>query len=67
MNQDFRKEWEAKTGDGGLHAAYDSDARNERLDGEVARRRGPLPGRRCVGTGRVAARRSAPASAPDRL
>ncbi|HEY8061134.1 MAG TPA: amidohydrolase, partial [Acidimicrobiales bacterium] len=34
MNQDFRKEWEAKTGDGGLHAAYDSDARNERLDGE---------------------------------
>ena len=54
MNQDFRKEWEAKTGDGGLHAAYDSDARNERLDGEGVAAEVLFPDADVLGTGRVA-------------
>ncbi len=40
------KDWEAKTGDGGLRAAYDSDARNEKLDAGGRRRRGAVPRRR---------------------
>ena len=55
MNQDFRKEWEAKTGDGGLHAAYDSEARNERLDGEGVAAEVLFPDADVLGTGRVAA------------
>ena len=54
MNEDFRKEWEAKTGDGGLHAAYDSDARNERLDGEGVAAEVLFPDADVLGTGRVA-------------
>ena len=51
MNQDFRKDWEAKTGDGGLHAAYDSDARNERLDGEGVAAEVLFPDADVLGTG----------------
>jgi predicted TIM-barrel fold metal-dependent hydrolase len=54
MNKDFREEWEAKTGDGGLHAAYDSDARNERLDGEGVAAEVLFPDADVLGTGRVA-------------
>ena len=46
MNAEFRAEWEEKTGDGGLLAAYDSDARNAAARQGGRRRRGALPRRR---------------------
>jgi predicted TIM-barrel fold metal-dependent hydrolase len=54
-NEEFRKEWEAKTGDGGLLAAFDSDARNEKLDGEGVAAEVLFPDADVLGTGRVAA------------
>ncbi len=54
-NDEFRKEWEAKTGDGGLHAAFDSDARNEKLDVEGVAAEVLFPDADVLGTGRVAA------------
>ena len=54
-NDDFKKDWEALTGDGGLLAAYDSDARNERLDGEGVAAEVLFPDADVLGTGRVAA------------
>jgi predicted TIM-barrel fold metal-dependent hydrolase len=54
-NTDFRKEWEAKTGDGGLLAAFDSDARNEKLDTEGVAAEVLFPDADVLGTGRVAA------------
>ncbi len=53
-NTEFREKWEAKTGDGGLLAAYDSDARNERLDGEGVAVEVLFPDADVLGTGRVA-------------
>jgi len=55
MNKDFREAWESETGDGGLLAAYDSDARNERLDGEGVAAEVLFPDADVLGTGRVAA------------
>jgi predicted TIM-barrel fold metal-dependent hydrolase len=55
QNTEFRDKWEAKTGDGGLLAAYDSDARNERLDGEGVAVEVLFPDADVLGTGRVAA------------
>ncbi len=54
-NEEFRKEWEAKTGDGGLLAAFDSDARNEKLDVEGVAAEVLFPDADVLGTGRVAA------------
>ena len=54
QNTEFRDKWEAKTGDGGLLAAYDSDARNERLDGEGVAVEVLFPDADVLGTGRVA-------------
>jgi predicted TIM-barrel fold metal-dependent hydrolase len=56
MQQDdsFRKEWEQKTGDGGLTAAYDSAARNEKLDGEGVAAEVLFPDADVLGTGRLA-------------
>jgi predicted TIM-barrel fold metal-dependent hydrolase len=54
QNTSFREEWEAKTGDGGLTAAYDSDARNEKLDGEGVAVEVLFPDADVLGTGRVA-------------
>jgi predicted TIM-barrel fold metal-dependent hydrolase len=54
LNTEFRDKWEAKTGDGGLLAAYDSDARNERLDGEGVAVEVLFPDADVLGTGRVA-------------
>lgn len=54
-NEEFRKEWEAKTGDGGLLAAFDSDARNEKLDIEGVAAEVLFPDADVLGTGRVAA------------
>jgi len=54
-NDVFRKEWEAKTGDGGLLAAFDSDARNEKLDGEGVAAEVLFPDADVLGTGRIAA------------
>ena len=54
-NEEFREEWEAKTGDGGLLAAFDSDARNEKLDGEGVAAEVLFPDADVLGTGRVAA------------
>lgn len=55
QNTEFRDKWEAKTGDGGLLAAYDSDARNERLDGEGVAVEVLFPDADVLGTGRVSA------------
>jgi predicted TIM-barrel fold metal-dependent hydrolase len=54
QNTSFREEWEAKTGDGGLTAAFDSDARNERLDSEGVAVEVLFPDADVLGTGRVA-------------
>ncbi|HVN50208.1 MAG TPA: amidohydrolase family protein [Acidimicrobiales bacterium] len=54
QNTEFRDKWEARTGDGGLLAAYDSDARNERLDGEGVAVEVLFPDADVLGTGRVA-------------
>jgi predicted TIM-barrel fold metal-dependent hydrolase len=50
----FREAWEAKTGDGGLTAAYDSTARNEKLDGEGVAAEVLFPDADVLGTGRLA-------------
>jgi predicted TIM-barrel fold metal-dependent hydrolase len=50
----FAKEWAAKTGDGGLTAAFDSDARNEKLDTEGVVAEVLFPDADVMGTGRVA-------------
>lgn len=50
----FREAWEAKTGDGGLTAAYDSAARNEKLDGEGVAAEVLFPDADVLGTGRLA-------------
>ena len=52
---EFRKGWEAATGDGGLTAAYESDERNERLDGEGVAAEVLFPDADVLGTGRLAA------------
>jgi predicted TIM-barrel fold metal-dependent hydrolase len=54
-NEDFKKDWETRTGDGGLTAAFDSDARNERLDGEGVAVEVLFPDADVLGTGRIAA------------
>ena len=54
-NDSFKEEWEARTGDGGLLAAYDSDARNERLDAEGVAAEVLFPDADVLGTGRVSA------------
>jgi predicted TIM-barrel fold metal-dependent hydrolase len=54
QNASFREAWEKKTGDGGLTAAYDSDARNEKLDGEGVAVEVLFPDADVLGTGRVA-------------
>ena len=52
----FREEWEAETdGDGGLTAAFDSDARNEILDTEGVVAEVLFPDADVLGTGRIAA------------
>lgn len=51
----FRKAWEAKTGDGGLTAAYESDARSRKLDGEGVAAEVLFPDADVLGTGRLAA------------
>ena len=48
----FREEWERRTGDGGLTAAYDSAARNEKLDGEGVAAEVLFPDADVLGTGR---------------
>jgi predicted TIM-barrel fold metal-dependent hydrolase len=53
-DESFRKEWEQKTGDGGLTAAYESDARNEKLDGEGVAAEVLFPDADVLGTGRLA-------------
>jgi predicted TIM-barrel fold metal-dependent hydrolase len=53
-NEEFKKDWEARTGDGGLTAAYDSVARNERLDTEGVAAEVLFPDADVMGTGRVA-------------
>lgn len=55
QSAEFRAAWEAKTGDGGLTAAYDSDARNEKLDGEGVAAEVLFPDADVLGTGRLAA------------
>jgi predicted TIM-barrel fold metal-dependent hydrolase len=50
----FKKEWEAKTGDGGLTGAYDSDVRNEMLDREGVAAEVLFPDADVMGTGRLA-------------
>ena len=55
-SDDFVKEWEEETGgDGGLRAAYDSDARNEILDSQGVAAEVLFPDADVLGTGRVAA------------
>ena len=52
----FREEWEAETdGDGGLTAAFDSDARNAILDTEGVVAEVLFPDADVLGTGRIAA------------
>ena len=52
----FREEWEAETdGDGGLTAAFDSDARNAVLDTEGVVAEVLFPDADVLGTGRIAA------------
>ena len=52
---DFKKKWEEETGgDGGLTAAYDSDARNKILDEEGVAAEVLFPDADVLGTGRVA-------------
>src|SRR5690348_16947761 len=52
----FREEWEAETdGDGGLTAAFDSDARNRILDEEGVAAEVLFPDADVLGTGRIAA------------
>jgi predicted TIM-barrel fold metal-dependent hydrolase len=53
-NEKFKKEWEEQTGDGGLTAAFDSHARNERLDAEGVAAEVLFPDADVMGTGRVA-------------
>jgi predicted TIM-barrel fold metal-dependent hydrolase len=54
-DQDFVKKWEEETGgDGGLRAAYDSDARNAILDKEGVVAEVLFPDADVLGTGRVA-------------
>ena len=54
-NAAFREEWEAETdGDGGLTAAFDSDARNEILDVEGVAAEVLFPDADVLGTGRIA-------------
>ena len=48
------EEWEAKTGDGGLTGAYDSDVRNEMLDSEGVAAEVLFPDADVMGTGRLA-------------
>src|SRR4249919_1917904 len=52
--ESFKKEWEAKTGDGGLTGAYDSDVRNEMLDREGVAAEVLFPDADVMGTGRLA-------------
>jgi predicted TIM-barrel fold metal-dependent hydrolase len=53
--REFVDRWEAETGgDGGLRAAYDSDARNAILDGEGVAAEVLFPDADVLGTGRVA-------------
>ena len=55
-NDEFRAKWEEETdGDGGLTAAYDSDARNAILDQEGVAAEVLFPDADVLGTGRVAA------------
>jgi predicted TIM-barrel fold metal-dependent hydrolase len=53
-NEEFKKEWVAETGDGGLTAAFDSAARNERLDAEGVVAEVLFPDADVMGTGRIA-------------
>ena len=52
--EEFKKQWEAETGDGGLTGAYDSDVRNEMLDREGVAAEVLFPDADVLGTGRVA-------------
>jgi predicted TIM-barrel fold metal-dependent hydrolase len=53
-SDDFKKKWEAETGgDGGLNAAYDSEARNAILDTEGVCAEVLFPDADVLGTGRV--------------
>lgn len=56
QNEDFRAKWEKMTGgDGGLTAAYDSDVRDQVLDGEGVAAEVLFPDADVLGTGRIAA------------
>jgi predicted TIM-barrel fold metal-dependent hydrolase len=54
FNDSFRQEWEEETGDGGLTAAYDGDARNAILDQEGVAAEVLFPDADVLGTGRIA-------------
>ncbi len=54
-SDEFQEKWEGQTGDRDLLAAFDSDVRNEKLDGEGVAVEVLFPDADVLGTGRVSA------------